>query len=130
MKDVDDSLAQMLEALKAMVDRLDMIYSKLLEVAEMQREIAERLVERSARTSVELGAEAPKALDVLSLLKLPDHLRRTAMALDKLGEGTAGDVAKMTGRERAVESAYLNQLARMGYVGKKRMGRKVVFTVR
>ncbi|RLF10699.1 MAG: transcriptional regulator [Thermoprotei archaeon] len=106
-----------------MIERLDRIYSKLLEITEEQHKIAGKL-----RSDVEV--EVPKALDVLSLLKLPDHLRKTAMALDKLGEGTADDVARITGRERAVESGYLNQLARMGYVRKKRVGKKVMFTVR
>ncbi len=115
--------ARILEALEAMIERLDKIYLKLLEITEEQRRVTEKL-----RTDVEV--EAPKALDVLSLLKLPDHLRKTAMALDKIGEGTADDIARITGRERAVESGYLNQLARMGYVKKKRVGKKVVFTVR
>jgi len=109
-----------------MVERLDKIYLKLVEVAEGQRRVVEA-AERLLKPSVEV--EVPRALDVLSLLKLPDHLRKTAMALDRLGEATANEVAKVTGRERAVESAYLNQLARMGYVKKKRAGRKVVFTV-
>jgi len=39
-------------------------------------------------------------------------------------------VSKITGRKRAIESAYLNQLARMGYVIKRRVGKKVVFTVK
>jgi ribosomal protein S19E (S16A) len=41
----------------------------------------------------------------------------------------AEDVAKETGRARAIESAYLNQLARMGYVKKGREGRRVYFSV-
>lgn len=113
-------LEKVLEALRSIVERLDEVCSKLAEVVEGQRELVERL---------KMG-EVPKALDVLSLLELPDHLRKTAMALAKMGEGTAEDVARATGRERAVESAYLNQLARMGYVKKRRVGRKVVFSAR
>ncbi len=114
---------RVIEVLEALVDRLDRIYVKLMEITEEQRKMMERF-----RKEVE--EVTPRALDVLSLLKLPDHLRKTAIALDRLGEGTADDVAEITGRERAVESGYLNQLVRMGYIKKKRVGKKVVFTVR
>ncbi len=69
-------------------------------------------------------------LDAVTLLSVPDHLRRTLVALAKLGgEATSEDVAKTTGRARAVESAYLNQLATLGYVIKERRGRKVYFVI-
>jgi hypothetical protein len=42
----------------------------------------------------------------------------------------AEDVASITGRGRAIESHYLNTLVEMGYIGKKRVGRKVHFYVR
>ncbi|MCS7131736.1 MAG: helix-turn-helix domain-containing protein [Hadesarchaea archaeon] len=67
-------------------------------------------------------------LDVMTLLSLPDHLRKTALALIKLGRGTAEDVAKETGRARAIESAYLNQLVRMGYLKREREGKRVYFS--
>ena len=69
-----------------------------------------------------------QALDAMTLLSLPDHLRSTAMALHRLGEATAEEVARATGRARAVESGYLNQLVRMGYVKKRRRGRRVLFS--
>lgn len=68
-----------------------------------------------------------KPLDVFELLKLPDHIRKTAMAINKLKEATAEDVSLETGRERSIESAYLNQLVRHGYLRKRREGRKVIF---
>ena len=68
-----------------------------------------------------------RALDVMTLLSLPDHLRKAAIALHKVGKGTAEDVAKETKRERAVESGYLNQLVTMGHVKKERVHRKVYF---
>lgn len=69
----------------------------------------------------------PDVLDVMTLLSLPDHLRKTAMTLCKLGRATATEVSKKTGRARAVESGYLNQLVLMGYLKKKREGRKAYF---
>ena len=69
------------------------------------------------------------ALDIVTLLSLPDHLRKSAMTIMKLGKAMAEDVAKETGRARAIESAYLNQLARMGHVKKGKVGRRVYFSV-
>lgn len=69
------------------------------------------------------------ALDIMTLLSLPDHLRKTALTLIKFGRAMADDVAKETGRARAIESAYLNQLVRMGYVWRGRVGRRVYFSV-
>jgi hypothetical protein len=71
----------------------------------------------------------PDVLDVMTLLSLPDHLRKTAVTLCKLDQATADDVADQTKRARAVESGYLNQLVLMGYVKKERRGRKAFFYV-
>jgi len=71
----------------------------------------------------------PNVLDVMTLLSLPDHLRKTAVTLCKLDHATADQVAEQTKRARAVESGYLNQLVLMGYVKKERRGRKAFFYV-
>ncbi len=73
--------------------------------------------------------ELPDALDVMTLLSLPDHLRKTAVTLCKLENATADNVSEHTKRARAVESGYLNQLVLMGYVKKERRGRKAFFFV-
>lgn len=72
-------------------------------------------------------ADAP--LDVMTLLSMPDHLRKTAMAICRLGRATADETADQTKRARAVESAYLNQLVIMGHLKKERNGRKAYFFV-
>jgi response regulator of citrate/malate metabolism len=77
----------------------------------------------------ELPENLPEALDVMTLLSLPDHLRKTAVTLCKLEEATADEVAEQTKRARAVESGYLNQLVIMGYMKKERRGRKAYFFV-
>ena len=61
------------------------------------------------------------------LLRLPDSLRLTMFAMDKLKEATTTQVSKETGRSRSVESIHLNQLERMGYLEKYRKGRKIYF---
>jgi hypothetical protein len=76
-----------------------------------------------------LDQSIPDVLDVMTLLSLPDHLRKTAVTLCKLGQATAEEVAEQTKRARAVESGYLNQLMLMGYVKKERKGRKAYFYV-
>jgi hypothetical protein len=73
--------------------------------------------------------DLPEALDVMTLLSLPDHLRKTAVTICKLGRATAEEVAEQTKRARAVESGYLNQLVLMGYLRKERKGRKAYFFV-
>ena len=61
------------------------------------------------------------------LMSLPDHLRKTAMGLFRAARGTASDVGRFTKRARAVESGYLNQLEREGYVKSLRNGRRKIF---
>ncbi|MCS7106125.1 MAG: transcriptional regulator [Candidatus Aenigmarchaeota archaeon] len=61
--------------------------------------------------------------------QLPQHLLTTLNTIYKLEIATATQVAEQTKRARAVESAYLNQLANMGYLKKKRKGRKVYFEI-
>mgnify|MGYP000162138026 CR=1 FL=1 len=68
-------------------------------------------------------------LDVGILLRLPDHLRKTMLALAKLIEGRADEVAQITGRARAIESGYLNQLMRLGYVRKIRRKHQIYFAL-
>ena len=82
---------------------------------------------RFSRPTVDVPEGTP--LDVTTLLSLPDHLRKSALALSSLGEGTATDLSKETSRVRAVESDYLNQLVSMGLIKKKRKGRDVYFYI-
>jgi hypothetical protein len=67
--------------------------------------------------------------DMMTLFSLPGALRKTVMALYKLGEATAEDLARETKRLRAVESSAANQLVRMGFLSKRREGRNVYFFI-
>jgi len=69
------------------------------------------------------------ALSPSTLLSLPDHLRKTAIIVCNLKEASANEVAVRSGRARAAESDYLNQLVRMGLIKKKRKGRESYFFV-
>ena len=107
-------------ALNAKLDRIITLLERIID-----------MLERRPHTTSEASeayGQLTEYLDAITLLSLPDHLRRTAIALAKLGgEATAEEVSRETGRARAVESAYLNQLVAMGYIAKKRKGRKVYF---
>lgn len=108
-----------------------------LQVLERIRENLERLndkievmIELQKHDGREIGqplSDAP--LDVMTLLSMPDHLRKTAMTLCRMGRATADEISGQTKRARAVESAYLNQLVIMGYLKKERNGRKAYFYV-
>jgi hypothetical protein len=63
--------------------------------------------------------EMPNVLDPKVLLSIPDHLRKTLMAVANLDRATADEVAGQTKRARAVESGYMNQLVLMGYLKKE-----------
>jgi hypothetical protein len=109
---------------------------KPLHVLERIRENLEKLnekmevmieLQKHGRKDVQILPETP--LDVMTLLSMPDHLRKTAMTVCRLGRATADEIAQQTHRARAVESAYLNQLVIMGHLKKERKGRKAYFYV-
>lgn len=89
---------------------------------------------KTRKKALSSGPAAPEYLNGLglspsTLLSLPDHLRKTAVIVCQLGEASAADVAARSGRARAAESDYLNQLVRMNLLKKKRKGRESYFTV-
>lgn len=105
---------RLLQKIKESLDRLN---EKMEVIIELQKH------------SSKVNPEIPDVLDVMTLLSLPDHLRKTAITLCKLEQATAEEVAEQTRRARAVESSYLNQLVMMGYLKKERRGRKAYFYV-
>ena len=104
---------------------LELLNEKIDAIFEAQKKLF------TQKTGNKIEGETPlsEALDVMTLLSLPDHLRKTAIITSKLGKATAHDVAKQTKRARAVESNYLNQLVMMGHVKRERKGRKVLFFI-
>ncbi len=62
-------------------------------------------------------------------MSLPDHLRKTYMAVVSRGECSATTVSTVTGRGRAIESNYLNQLSRMCWLRKRRISKTTHFRV-
>ncbi len=69
----------------------------------------------------------PIEIPGVQLLSLPDHLRKTYMTVASKGECNATTVSVFTGRCRAIESNYLNQLSRMGWLDKRRISKTMHF---
>jgi len=112
---VDPVSATLLQKIKECLDRLNEKMEVMIEIQKHGQRVTPDGI--------------PDVLDVMTLLSLPDHLRKTAVTLCKLDHATADQVAEHTKRARAVESGYLNQLVLMGYVKKERRGRKAYFYV-
>ena len=106
-----------LEKIKENLERLN---EKIEVIIEIQKNV-------NVRKDTPMLPDA--SLDVMTLLNMPDHLRKTAMTICRSGRATAEEIAEQTTRARAVESAYLNQLVIMGYLKKERKGRKAYFYV-
>lgn len=113
-KKLEVKSTQLLEKIKESLERLNEKMDVMIEIQ---------------KHGQRANPEIPDVLDVMTLLSLPDHLRKTAVTLCKVGEATADEVAEQTKRARAVESGYLNQLVIMGYLKKERRGRKAYFYV-
>ena len=71
----------------------------------------------------------PLQISESELFSLPDHLRKTYLTVMSKGECNATEVSNLTGRCRAMESNYLNQLARMGWLTKRRHSKTLRFSL-
>jgi predicted transcriptional regulator len=107
------------------------ILEKIKENLERLNEKIEVMIEiqKNGNSKKDTPMVPDASLDVMTLLNMPDHLRKTAMTICRNGRATAEEIAEQTSRARAVESAYLNQLVIMGYLKKERKGRKAYFYV-
>jgi len=119
------------DVLVELQEEFSLMRSSLEEILQLQRKILDKLEGKTAAAaSSESSLDDPSGcLSVGILLSLPDHLRKTMIALSKLVEGRADEVATITLRARAIESGYLNQLVRLGYVKKVRKKHQIYFTV-
>ena len=118
-----------MSAYRKLEGKSTLILEKIRENLEHLNEKLDVMIEIQKHGHRQIPENLPEALDVMTLLSLPDHLRKTAVSLCKLEKATADEVAGQTKRARAVESGYLNQLVVMGYMKKERQGRKAYFCV-
>jgi predicted transcriptional regulator len=105
--------------------------AKLDHIESLLKKLDTALTDLSAKVSAAPArTEEIRPVDSREILNLPGSLQKTVLALVRLGSGPANRVAARTGRSRALESLYLNQLVQLGYVKKGRDGRTVYFSVR
>jgi DNA-binding transcriptional ArsR family regulator len=97
--------------------RNEQIYRELFEIRHRLEEIDKKLAARVEPVSV------PKS----ELYFLPNHLRTTFLTVASKGECCAVDVSCSTGKSRAIESSYLNQLVQMKWLRKRRDGKRLMF---
>jgi len=78
-----------------------------------------------------LSTWKPQPIEVKdsAIFALPDHLRRTYLIVASNGECTAEQVSGRTGKCRALESNYLNQLVCQGWLNKRRVSKTQLFRV-
>ncbi len=98
-------------------DRLDALEKRVTEL--------EQNLHLMSRREEPINRTAPSVLS--DLLNLPDSMQKTMLSLQELKEATAAEVAEKTGRNRSVETIYLNGLVRMGQVARERRGHRVYF---
>lgn len=77
----------------------------------------------------EQGNEGKMPLDVVAILALPENLRKTALAIHRLGRATAMMIARETRGESDVERMHLEQLVEMGYLSREKIAEEVYFYI-
>ncbi|MFQ6085644.1 MAG: hypothetical protein ACE5OY_05200 [Candidatus Bathyarchaeia archaeon] len=100
-----------------------MIQEEIEEIKEQLTSVMSRLEALERRSSM-------NTLSILRLFALPDHLRRTAAVVVRLGQATASQVANECSRHRSLESTHLNELVRLGHAEKIRRGREIFYRMR
>ena len=131
-RETKELLAALFDEFKRMNEKLDLIVETNTKLLRTQSELHQTVAKFNGdqkRATKEINKETKLEPDTIALLSLPASLRKTAIALYKFDEATADDLANETKRLRGVESNTANQLARMGYIKKRREGRKVFFYI-
>jgi hypothetical protein len=108
------------EALSIIITLLKSIDAKLGEFSKNNK-----ITINSPKESTQLKSTA----DIMTLLTLPSSLRKTAMALYKFKKANAIELSNETGRVRSIESNFANQLVRLNFAQKKRVGKVVYFFI-
>ena len=101
-----------------MLVRLDRIFEELVNIRQRLDDIERTISNWNPQ---------PLPIPESELFSLPDNLRKTYLIVASKGECSATQVSSLTGRSRAIESSYLNQLARMGWLIKRRNSKTLQF---
>ena len=100
----------------------------LKEISSSLQDLSKRLGQIEIKTAASTAISGPRFVPG-TLSSLPEHLRRSMETIVTIGQGTAEVIAEKTGRSRAAESDYLNQLVDRGFLKKEKVGKEVVFQV-
>lgn len=122
--DTKDLLMKLIREVHNLNQKFDSMVELGGKILKTQEELLQKTTEQN-HTDETMKLEP----DMMTLLSLPNSLKKTVMALYKLGDATAEDLARETKRLRPVESSAANQLVRMGFLRKRREGRNVVFYI-
>ena len=125
------------EELKSKIDELS---EKIEMIGKQLRSFEEKfdrlklsdLSKSSAKDDVEIEEQDELEEDFLTpneLMYENEAIRNTGMNLIPLRIATAGEIAIRTGKDRAVESMYLNDLWNRNKIRKLRIGRKIYFYI-
>jgi hypothetical protein len=79
--------------------------------------------------SVATWSTSPIEISESKLISIPNHLRKTLLSVAAKGECDATIASNNTGRCRALESNYLNQLARMGWLNKRKLSKTTIYSL-
>ncbi|MHA1376950.1 MAG: hypothetical protein ACTSRG_01085 [Candidatus Helarchaeota archaeon] len=66
-------------------------------------------------------------IGIADLVDIPDELRKSVIAVMKLGRGTLDQVVKRTTRDKGLERGYLEALVAMGYLKKESQDGNVIY---
>ncbi|MFQ6055535.1 MAG: hypothetical protein ACE5J3_06105, partial [Methanosarcinales archaeon] len=89
-----------------MSEKLYKILEEAREIRSQIKDIDMSLEKLISELSLELGVK--EEVSTADIYSLPDPLRKTALTMMRLKEGTAKQVAEKTGRDLDTEQNYLN----------------------
>lgn len=115
-QDKQNLLNQTLERLKKLEETLQLIQQRV-----------EHLEEKQPTQKEATNQLNPQTIFEIDLMNLPYNLRKTMMALVKLGQATPEEVAQETNRTRGLENIYLNHLEMLNYIEKVKKGKRVYY---
>ena len=108
--------------------RIRRLEALLKEINNSLRGLTER-IDKLEKHEAAITGGAPRVYVPRTLAGLPEHLRRSMESVVTVGQATAEGIGEKTGRSRAAESDYLNQLVDRGFLRKERVGKQIVFQV-
>ena len=107
------------------------VYQLLYDLEEKLKDLEYRTLKIENRFNKNEKCFNPAVDDWMgAALAITHTMRKSLFAVAKLDKCTSSDVSTFTGRHMSVENRYLNELVRIGWLGKERNGKKIYFSVK